>query len=106
MDSLQSNFKKALVGHQCQFKPPFTTLEHIRQSAKNDCPTCHLWLACIDWAVPELAEYDDIRTISTAEMSTPKPDLSMIKLFAASTVTLVAFQLNGRFVEWFLFHVI
>jgi hypothetical protein len=39
------------------------TLEELRHGAKYQCPAFGLWLACVEWAVPELFEYSDFESI-------------------------------------------
>jgi hypothetical protein len=101
MELPQTEFERALNGHQCQFEPSHTTRGHLRQGSKVGCLTCRLWLACIDGAVPELAKYDDIRFVNGGEMQEPLSHLEIRTM--TSLVALETFQLNGRLVERPLF---
>jgi hypothetical protein len=60
MDSPQKNFKLVADGYRCSHYEHIMDLEILRRGAKDECPACRLWLACIDWAVPRLFEYDQV----------------------------------------------
>jgi hypothetical protein len=98
MELSQTDLESILVDHKCFHCGNYRnyTLKTLRKGARDQCPACRLWLACIDWAVPELLEYSDIVRIYHWE--TPGIEIChRMSVTELTKLTLAVFQLDSEF---------
>jgi hypothetical protein len=94
MDSPHSDFQLVANGYECVHYEETDfgqtmTLKSVRQRSDAECPACRLRLACVDWAVPKLFAYNDIRYLVSSGLSLG------VTLQPWDTFELTAFQLDG-----------